>query len=127
MTPEAERFNGWAAMLGFVAAVGAYVTTGQIIPGKRFWKTTPCSPLPLPISNTEPFFIILDSTSPMQSLFLWVAGKKSLLSKIKKIGRFSNKINSKILVYLTFLNLGVLKNIILRLKNNIEIVRAGKI
>ena len=33
MTPEAERFHGWAAMLGFVAAVGAYVTTGQIIPG----------------------------------------------------------------------------------------------
>ena len=29
MTPEAERFNGWAAMLGFVAAVGAYATTGQ--------------------------------------------------------------------------------------------------
>ena len=33
MTPEAERFNGWAAMLRFVAAVGAYVSTGQIIPG----------------------------------------------------------------------------------------------
>ena len=33
MTPDAERFNGLAAMLGFVAAVGAYVTTGQIIPG----------------------------------------------------------------------------------------------
>ena len=33
MTPEPERFNGWAAMLGFVAAVGAYVTTGQIVPG----------------------------------------------------------------------------------------------
>ncbi len=33
MTPEAEKFNGWAAMLGFVAAFGAYVTTGQIIPG----------------------------------------------------------------------------------------------
>ena len=33
MTPEAERFNGWAAMLGFVAAVGAYSTTGQVIPG----------------------------------------------------------------------------------------------
>ena len=32
-THEAARFNGWAAMLGFVAAVGAYVTTGQIIPG----------------------------------------------------------------------------------------------
>ena len=24
MTPEAEKFNGWAAMLGFVAAFGAY-------------------------------------------------------------------------------------------------------
>ena len=33
MTPEAERFNGWAAMLGFVAAVGACVSNGQIIPG----------------------------------------------------------------------------------------------
>ena len=32
MTPEAEKFNGWAAMLGFVAAFGAYATTGQIIP-----------------------------------------------------------------------------------------------
>ncbi len=29
----AERINGWAAMLGFFAAVGAYLTTGQIIPG----------------------------------------------------------------------------------------------
>ena len=25
MTPEAEKFNGWMAMIGFVAAVGAYV------------------------------------------------------------------------------------------------------
>ena len=33
MTPEAERFNGWAAMLGVVAAIGAYATTGQVIPG----------------------------------------------------------------------------------------------
>ena len=33
MTPEAERFYGWAAMLGFVAAIGAYATTGNIIPG----------------------------------------------------------------------------------------------
>ena len=39
MTPEAERFNGWAAMLGFVAAVGAYVTTGQIIPDMKFFYT----------------------------------------------------------------------------------------
>ena len=62
----------------------------------------------------------------MQSLFLLIAEKKSLLSKIKKIGRFSKKNNSKILDYLIFLNLGVLKNITLRLKNNIEIVRAGK-
>ena len=33
MTPEAERFNGLSAMLGFIAALGAYSTTGQIIPG----------------------------------------------------------------------------------------------
>ena len=44
MTPEAERFNGWAAMLGFVAAVGAYVTTGQIIPGIFKWKNKKLSP-----------------------------------------------------------------------------------
>ena len=30
---QAERLNGQAAMLGFVAALGAYATTGQIIPG----------------------------------------------------------------------------------------------
>ena len=33
MNEKAERINGWAAMLGIVAAVGAYATTGQIIPG----------------------------------------------------------------------------------------------
>ena len=33
MTPEAEQCNGWMAMIGFVAAVGAYATTGNIIPG----------------------------------------------------------------------------------------------
>jgi len=33
MTPEAEKLNGWAAMIGFIAAFGAYSTTGQIIPG----------------------------------------------------------------------------------------------
>ena len=30
---SAERANGRWAMIGFVAAIGAYVTTGQIIPG----------------------------------------------------------------------------------------------
>ena len=29
----AERVNGGAAMMGFWAAIGAYLTTGQIIPG----------------------------------------------------------------------------------------------
>ena len=33
MNETAERFNGWAAMLGVVAALGAYATTGQLIPG----------------------------------------------------------------------------------------------
>ena len=30
---QAERTNGQLAMIGIVAALGAYVTTGQIIPG----------------------------------------------------------------------------------------------
>lgn len=30
---KAERLNGRLAMLGFVIAVGTYITTGQIIPG----------------------------------------------------------------------------------------------
>ena len=29
----AEKLNGRVAMLGFIALVGAYFTTGQIIPG----------------------------------------------------------------------------------------------
>ena len=29
----AEQLNGRFAMIGFMAAVGAYLTTGQIIPG----------------------------------------------------------------------------------------------
>ena len=32
-TPEAEILNARLAMLGFVIAVGTYMTTGQIIPG----------------------------------------------------------------------------------------------
>ena len=30
---KAERVNGQLAMIGFIAALGAYITTGQIIPG----------------------------------------------------------------------------------------------
>ena len=30
---NAERVNGQLAMLGFIAAVGSYLFTGQIIPG----------------------------------------------------------------------------------------------
>ena len=29
----AEQINGRFAMIGFIAAIGAYLTTGQIIPG----------------------------------------------------------------------------------------------
>ena len=29
----AEQLNGRFAMVGFIAAIGAYLTTGQIIPG----------------------------------------------------------------------------------------------
>ena len=30
---DAEELNGRAAMIGFIAAIGASITTGQIIPG----------------------------------------------------------------------------------------------
>lgn len=30
---QAERVNGQLAMIGFVAALGSYIVTGQIIPG----------------------------------------------------------------------------------------------
>ena len=30
---QAERTNGQLAMVGIIAALGAYITTGQIIPG----------------------------------------------------------------------------------------------
>ncbi len=30
---EAEKANGRWAMMGFIALVGAYATTGQVIPG----------------------------------------------------------------------------------------------
>ena len=33
MNEKAERINGWAAMLGIVASMGAYALTGDIIPG----------------------------------------------------------------------------------------------
>jgi hypothetical protein len=33
MNEKAERINGWAAMMGIVAAMGAYAVTGQVIPG----------------------------------------------------------------------------------------------
>ena len=30
---KAEKLNGRVAMLGVIAAMGAYITTGQLIPG----------------------------------------------------------------------------------------------
>tara|TARA_B100000902_G_scaffold211663_1_gene201267 strand:- start:1301 stop:1492 length:192 start_codon:yes stop_codon:yes gene_type:complete len=33
MNEQAELANGRWAMIGFMAAIGSYVTTGQIIPG----------------------------------------------------------------------------------------------
>ena len=33
LTQNAEKVNGRWAMIGFVALLGAYATTGQIIPG----------------------------------------------------------------------------------------------
>jgi hypothetical protein len=30
---RSERINGWFAMIGFVAAAGSYLVSGQVIPG----------------------------------------------------------------------------------------------
>jgi hypothetical protein len=46
-TPEAETLNGRLAMLGFVIAVGTYLTTGQLVPGV-WWNTNKIS------NNTHP-------------------------------------------------------------------------
>ena len=42
MNERAERINGWAAMLGVIAAMGAYAVTGQVIPGV-WWYVSPIS------------------------------------------------------------------------------------
>jgi hypothetical protein len=33
MNEKAERINGWAAMIGDIAAMGSYALTGDLIPG----------------------------------------------------------------------------------------------
>ena len=33
MNERAERINGWAAMIGVIAAMGSYAVSGRIIPG----------------------------------------------------------------------------------------------
>ena len=38
---NAEKVNGRWAMIGFIALVGAYATTGQIIPGICLLYTSP--------------------------------------------------------------------------------------
>ena len=50
---KAEKLNGRLAMLGVIAALGAYAVTGQIIPGiwwlikhKYFNKTNHCRQMP---------------------------------------------------------------------------------
>ena len=37
MNDTAEKLNGRLAMLGVIAAIGAYALTGQIIPGIFCW------------------------------------------------------------------------------------------
>ncbi len=44
MNSGAERFNGLMAMLGIVAGLGAYATTGQMIPG-IFWQLISVQPV----------------------------------------------------------------------------------
>ncbi len=42
MNERAERINGWAAMIGVIAAMGSYALTGDLIPGiwQIYYATT---------------------------------------------------------------------------------------
>ena len=44
---KAEMLNGRLAMLGVIAAIGAYLTTGQLIPGVLWWKLRSLRSAPL--------------------------------------------------------------------------------
>jgi hypothetical protein len=61
-TPEAEILNGRLAMLGFVVAVGTYLTTGQILPGV-WWNTNKISNNTHPHSKYEWGTFILNDSS----------------------------------------------------------------
>ena len=41
MNSGAERFNGLMAMIGIVAGIGAYATTGQFIPCLLYTSPSP--------------------------------------------------------------------------------------
>ena len=41
MNENAERINGWAAMIGVVAAMGSYAVSGQIIPCLLYTSPSP--------------------------------------------------------------------------------------
>ena len=41
MNEKAERINGWAAMIGVMAAMGSYAATGQIIPCLLYTSPSP--------------------------------------------------------------------------------------
>ena len=52
MNDRAERINGWFAMIGVVAAMGAYALTGQVIPGV-WWVPNKISICTYPHSKYE--------------------------------------------------------------------------
>jgi len=78
------------------------------------------------ISPSKTIFIDYDNVSFILLLFIKV-NEKNFLQKIKKNQEIYFNSCSEIFSYLTFLSLFVLKNIILKLKNNIEMIRAGTI
>ena len=52
----AEKLNGRFAMMGFIALIGAYLTTGQIIPGFVY-----CLRQELTLGLTLYFFLLCQS------------------------------------------------------------------
>ena len=57
----AEKLNGRFAMIGFIALIGAYLTTGQIIPGFVYlWITLEVSYPAIPIKGSQPVSLLAD-------------------------------------------------------------------
>ena len=72
----AERLNGYAALFGCIALIGAYATTGQIIPGFVWSETISknCQTIELTFAIIHLFEVVIDN-----AIFGWSFRKCTIL------------------------------------------------